>query len=87
MTYRRNPTIVFQDIDDRVMMMNPERAEFLTLSPTGKHVWYALATPGTSREIVDRLLPGWPATDPEQMLVDVEAFLKQLEGAGAVLRD
>ncbi|MDQ1486106.1 MAG: hypothetical protein QOJ62_1799, partial [Actinomycetota bacterium] len=53
----------------------------------GKHVWYALATPGTSREIVDRLLPGWPGTDPEQMRVDIEAFLQQLESAGAVLRD
>jgi hypothetical protein len=83
-TYRRNPVVVFQHIDDRVMMMNPERAEFVTVSPTGAQVWDALETPGTADDIVQRLLPRWPGADPEQMLKDIHAFLVKLEEAGAV---
>jgi hypothetical protein len=84
MTYRRNPAVVFQQVDDRVMMMNPERAEFVTVSPTGAQVWGALETPGTAHDIVERLLPKWPDADPEQMLKDIDAFLAQLAEAGAV---
>lgn len=84
--YRRNPAVVFQDVDDRMMLMNPDRREFVTLSPTGSHVWRALATPGTSLDIVERLLPAWPDTDPDLMRADIDVFLKQLEVAGAVLR-
>lgn len=83
-TYRRNPAVVFQHVDDRVMMMNPERAEFVTVSPTGAQVWDALETPGTADDIVQRLLPKWPEADPEQMLKDIDAFLVKLEEAGAV---
>jgi hypothetical protein len=83
-TYRRNPAVVFQHVDDRVMMMNPDRAEFVTVSPTGAEVWDALDAPGTARDIVDRLLPKWPGTDPDQMLRDIDTFLLKLEKAGAV---
>jgi hypothetical protein len=83
-TYRRNPAVVFQHVDDRVMMMNPDRAEFVTVSPTGAQVWDALETPGTADDIVQRLLPKWPGVDPEQMLKDIDAFLVKLEEAGAV---
>jgi hypothetical protein len=84
MTYRRNPAVVFQEVDDRVMMMNPERAEFVTVSPTGAQVWVARETPGTAEDIVQRLLPKWPEADPQQMLKDIDAFLLKLEAAGAV---
>jgi Coenzyme PQQ synthesis protein D (PqqD) len=83
-TYRRNPAVVFQHVDDRVMMMNPDRAEFVTVSPTGAQVWDALETPSTADDIVQRLLPKWPGADPEQMLKDIDAFLVKLEEAGAV---
>ena len=83
-TYRRNPVVVFQHVDDRVMMMNPERAEFVTVSPTGAQVWDALEAPGTAEDIMQRLLPKWPGVDPEQMLKDIDAFLVKLEEAGAV---
>ena len=84
MTYRRNPAVVFQHVDERVMMMNPDRAEFITVSTTGAQVWDALAAPGTAEDIVQRLLPKWPGADPEQMLKDIDAFLVKLEEAGAV---
>jgi Coenzyme PQQ synthesis protein D (PqqD) len=85
MIYRRNPAVVHEEIDDRLMMMNPERAEFVTLSPTGRGVWDALEAPGSPADIVERLQPNWPAADPAQMLNDVTAFLEKLEKTGAVL--
>ena len=86
MTYRRNPAVVFHQVDDRVMMMNPDRAEFVTLSPTGAAVWHALAEPGSADDIVERIRPDWPETDPLQMRTDIDAFLKNLEEAGAIVR-
>jgi hypothetical protein len=85
-TYRRNPAVVFHQVDDRVMMMNPDRAEFVTLSPTGAAVWYALAEPGSAEDIVERIRPDWPEADPLQMRADIDAFLQNLEAAGAIVR-
>ena len=86
MTYRRNPAVVFHQVDDRVMMMNPDRAEFVTLSPTGAAVWHALAEPGTAQDIVERIQPDWPEADPQRMRADIDAFLQNLEEAGAIVR-
>jgi Coenzyme PQQ synthesis protein D (PqqD) len=86
MTYRRNPAVVFHQVDDRIMMMNPDRAEFVTLSPTGAAVWHALAEPGSADDIVDRIRPDWPEADPSQMRTDIDAFLQNLEAAGAIVR-
>ena len=85
MIYRRNPTVVFQPVEDRLMMMNPERAEFVTLTSTGADVWQALATPGSCDDVVDRLRPEYPDADPEQMRADIDVFLRKLEAAGAIL--
>ena len=84
MTYRRNPAVVFQVIDDHVMMMNPERAEFVTLTPTGAEVWKALESPGSCDDIVERLRPAYPDADPDLMRADIDAFLGKLEAAGAI---
>lgn len=85
MIYRRNPVIVFQKVEDRLMMMNPERAEFVTLTATGAEVWQALATPGSCDDIVERLRDEYPDADPEQMRADIDVFLGKLEAAGAIL--
>jgi len=85
MIYRRNPTVVFQPVEDRVMMMNPERAEFVTLTPTGAQVWYALATPGSCDDIVERLRGDYPDADAEEMRAGIDRFLTKLADAGAVL--
>lgn len=85
MIYRRNPAIVFQKVEDRLMMMNPERAEFVTLTQTGAEVWHALATPGSCDDVVDRLRIEYPDADPNQMRADIDVFLGKLEAAGAIL--
>jgi hypothetical protein len=85
MIYRRNPTVVFQPVEDRLMMMNPDRAEFVTLTATGAEVWHALETPGSADDIVERLRGEYPDADPEQMRADIDVFLGKLEAAGAVV--
>lgn len=84
MRYRRNPDVVFHDVDDRVMMMNPARAEFVTLTPTGAEVWRALETPGSCEELVERIRSEYPDADPALMRTDIEKFLGKLEASGAV---
>jgi hypothetical protein len=84
MRFARNPAVVFSNVDDRLMMMNPEQAEFVTLSPTGGAVWDALAEPGSCDVVVARLRADYPEADPEQMRGDVEKFLAQLADAGIV---
>ena len=85
MIYRRNPAVVFQPVEDRLMMMNPDRAEFVTLTATGAEVWQALSDPGTCDDVVERLRGEYPDADPIQMRADVGVFLGKLEAAGAIL--
>jgi hypothetical protein len=84
MIYRRNPAVVFQVIEDRVMLLDPRRAELITLTPSGSEVWRVLERPGGPQDVVERLHDEYPDANREIMLSDVAIFLGQLKAAGAL---
>jgi hypothetical protein len=84
MIYRRNPAVVFQVIEDRVMLLDPRRAALITLTASGSEVWRALERPGTPEDVVERLRDDYPEANSQIMLEDIESFLGKLEAAGAL---
>jgi len=84
MIYRRNPAVVFQVIEDRVMLLDPRRAELITLTASGSEVWRVLERPGGPEDVVERLRDEYPNASRAIMLADIESFLGKLEAAGAL---
>ena len=78
--WRRSPDVAVVDGDTRVVLLglaDPATATPLVLEGPAASVWHALAAPGTTAEVVQRVAAdfGLPATEVE---ADVSAFIEDL---------
>lgn len=85
--YRRNPAVVDQHVGSRVMLLDPEAAELITLNATGAAVWQSLDQPATLDGVVDALSTRWPGVGTTVLRTDANAFLAELTELRAVLTD
>ena len=80
---RRNPAIVFTDLDDAVVMMDADEGVYHELDPIGAHIWTLLETPRSAAELCESLLADYEVT-PEDCRRDVLAFLERARELGIV---
>ena len=71
---RRSPAIVFTDLDDTVVMMDPDDGAYHELDPIGARIWALLEQPGSAAQICTALLDDYEVT-PEDCRREVLAFL------------
>ena len=86
---RRNPAMVFTELDDSLVMMNPERGSYHELDPIAARIWALLESGRSVADLRDALLLEYDDVAPEQCERDLLAFLDQalalrlVESAGA----
>ena len=79
--YRINPVVSFKDEgDEGAVLYNPDIDESIILNPVGSFIWRYLEEPRASDEIISMLTENYSSVNNEQAKVDLEDFIKILEG-------
>ena len=73
---RRNPAILFTDLDDVVVMMDPDKGVYHELNAVGSEIWRLLERPRSAEEICELVLDEFEVM-PETARRDVLAFLNR----------
>lgn len=82
-TVRRNPQIMFTDLDDTVVMMDADEGMYYELDPVGARIWTLLATERSVEEMCALLVAEYDVT-PEVCRDDVLEFLERAKMLGIV---
>lgn len=81
---RRNPAIVFTDLDDIVVMMDADEGCYHELDPIGTKIWTLIERPRSAAAICESLLEEFEVT-PEACRRDVAAWLDRARELGIVV--
>ncbi len=87
--WRRSDDVNEVDSGDRVVVTDLSAADPRpqVLEGVAAVIWRLLEEPCTEEALVSELLETYPDAEPDQVRVDVDAFLEQLAGAHLALRD
>ncbi len=80
---RRARQVVWSDIRDEVILLDPECGLYFAVNPTGRFLWLKMADPVTLRTLVDSLAAAFALTW-EQAHADVARFITELRRHGLV---
>ncbi len=88
MRYARNPDYIYRKIVDEVILVpiHQDVAEMdciYTLNSVGAFIWERLEKPATRAELQSALLEEYDVA-PETAAADLESFLREMTGIGAV---
>jgi hypothetical protein len=74
---KRNPEMVFSEMDGEIVMMSIENSEYYGLDPVASRIWELLEQPATIEQLVEKLQDEYEV-DYETCLKDVIAFADEL---------
>jgi hypothetical protein len=74
---KRNPEMVFSEMDGEIVMMSIENSEYYGLDPVASRIWELLEQPATIAQLVEKLLEEYEV-DYDTCLKDVIAFSDEL---------
>lgn len=77
---RRREDVVVTDLDDELVLLDPETRKMYTLNQTGRRVWRVLD--GRSITEIARVISLEYQVDPERAAQDVETVVRDLLEAG-----
>lgn len=84
MMVRREGDWLSATVGDELVMMHPDRGDYLGLTEVGRRIWELIEEPRQLAEICERLEREFEVT-PEICRAEVEAFLAELAEQGAVV--
>ncbi len=73
---RRNPAMIFTELDDTVVMMDADEGCYHELDPVGARIWALLETGRSAGDLSEALLREYDV-DPESCRRDMLAFLER----------
>ena len=79
----RNPAMIFTDLDDTVVMMDPDEGRYYELDPVGTRIWNLLETARPVAKVCDQLVKEYDVT-PDICRRDVVDFLAKATELGIV---
>jgi hypothetical protein len=78
---KRNPLVIYDEVDGETVLYHTDSAETFQLNPTGALVWRA-CDDSVIEVIVECLQAVYPKEDRERLAADVGNFIFSLEEAG-----
>jgi len=84
MTYKRDPGLPFQKLEEETIVVDPRTREVHLLNDTAARVWELLASPFTVDELTETLADEYDAT-PEAVRAGVEELLAGFRDKGLLL--
>ena len=85
MAWQRSPRVVYEVIDGRAVLVDPEGVELLTLNAVGTLVWEALDGARDPAALADDLVERFQGVTRDDLERDIAAFLAELEAGALVL--
>jgi Coenzyme PQQ synthesis protein D (PqqD) len=79
--YRRRETVIVTDLQDELVLLDPQSVEMFSLNAVGRLIWLAL--PATPEEAAAQVTATF-AAEPAEALQDVLALLGDLQQSGLV---
>ena len=77
-TVRRNPDILFREIEGESVLLDPDQGTYYTLNETGTAVWNLIEEPTPVTGLIATLLEQYEVT-PEQAKSEVDKLLQDLQ--------
>jgi PqqD family protein of HPr-rel-A system len=84
-TWRRDPTLPFQRMDEDAIVVDPRTREVHLLNETAARIWELLEEPSSVDELTEVLADEFEGAPPEALRLEVEAFVTDLGGKGLLL--
>ncbi|MGB9746313.1 MAG: lasso peptide biosynthesis PqqD family chaperone [Bacteroidales bacterium] len=75
--YRRNPDLIFSDMDGETVMMSIQNGEYYGLDEVGSRIWQLLENPESAKTLTQKLIEEYEVSQ-ETCLSDVMEFLNIL---------
>ncbi|HQH42040.1 MAG TPA: lasso peptide biosynthesis PqqD family chaperone [Bacteroidales bacterium] len=75
--YRRNPDLIFSDMDGETVMMSIQNGEYYGLDEVGSRIWQLLENPESAETLTQKLIEEYEVPQ-ETCLSDVMEFLNIL---------
>ena len=82
MAWLRSPDVVYEVVDGKAVLVDPEGVELITLNPVGTLVWEALDGERDAAGLAAGLVGRFEGVTLAQLEADVAAFLSEIRGAG-----
>ena len=79
----RNEGIVFNKLDDELVMMSIENGEYYGLDNIGAQIWEIIQQPTNFSEIVLKLMRKYDVSE-ETCIADIQEFLSELLGKNLI---
>jgi hypothetical protein len=77
----RSPGLLSAPVDDEIVILNPDRDNYVGLDAVGRTVWDLIEQPQEVAELCRKLSLDFNAT-PEQIAADVLPFLAEITDEG-----
>ena len=84
MTYKRDPGLPFQKLEEETIVVDPRTREVHLLNDTAARVWELLASSSTLDELTEALAKEYDAT-PEAVRAGVEELLDGFRNKGLLV--
>lgn len=79
----RREGLLSAPVDDEIVILNPDRDDYVGLDHVGRAVWDLIETPHRIIDLCQRLSTDFDAT-PDEIATDVLPFLTEMVGEGIV---
>jgi hypothetical protein len=76
--YQQNPAVEAAELEDEVILLDPDSNQFCILNRTASAIWSRVAKPATSAEIAADLSAQFEGVSEADALRDVEEALRQM---------
>ncbi|HMO74765.1 MAG TPA: PqqD family protein [Sphingopyxis sp.] len=79
----RNPSVLFNDFDDGLMMMDIDSGHYFDIDSVGSRIWALLESPATLDGICDALVAEY-AVEADTCRGETAEFIEELANKGLV---
>ena len=83
LTAQRNAAMLFTDLDDTIVMMDPDKGMYYELGSVGSRIWTLLETPRSVSDVCDALVEEYDVT-PDVCRRDVVSFIEEAGELGII---
>jgi PqqD family protein of HPr-rel-A system len=84
-SWRRDPTLPFQRMDEDAIVVDPRSREVHLLNETAARIWELLEDATSVDELSELLADEYEGATPDELRREVEAFVSDLGGKGLLL--
>lgn len=84
MAWRRSPAVVYEVVDGRAVLVDPDGEELITLNAVATLVWEALDGTRGVPELATAIAPGLEGVTLPDLEHDIAEFLGEIEAAGLI---